>query len=78
MNQHATAHMTTRGVSNGPVASSRRRVTHIPVGGLPGPSWAMTEQLRATSREHPHGRLGQVDEMTLDSIRSWIRDFLEL
>lgn len=51
---------------------------HVAVAGLPGPSWAMTEQLRATARERLHGRLGQVDEKTLDSIRSWLRDFLEL
>ena len=51
---------------------------HVPVAGLPGTSWAMTEQLRATARERLHGRLGQVDEITLASIRSWIRDFLEL
>ena len=51
---------------------------HIPVPGLPGPSWAMTEQLRVTSRARLHGHLGQLDEATLEGIRSWLRDFLEL
>jgi len=51
---------------------------HIPVPGLPGPSWAMTEQVRATSRARLHGHLGQIDEATLEGIRSWLRDFLEL
>ena len=51
---------------------------HIPVSGLTGPSWAMTEQLRATSRARLHGHLGQLDEATLEGIRSWLRDFLEL
>lgn len=51
---------------------------HIPVPGLPGPSWAMTEQLRAVSRERLHGHLGHADAATLRRIRNWVGDFLEL
>lgn len=47
-------------------------------GRLGGESWAMTEQVRAVSRERIVGRAGRATEHTLLSARVWIRDFLEL
>jgi mRNA interferase MazF len=53
---------------------------HVPVRGsaLPQDSWAMTEQVRTVSRlrvVHPAGR---ADRNTLEAVRTWLRDFLEL
>lgn len=62
-----------------PVTSRDRRwPNHVPVLGLPGPSWAMTEQLRVISRERLHGRIGAADELAMDRIRHWLRRFLDL
>lgn len=44
--------------------------------GLTRASFAMTEQLRVISRERLDGLLGTVDDVTLQRIRDWIRDFL--
>lgn len=41
-------------------------------------SWALTEQLRAISRERVHGLAGAVDDETLGRIRTWISTFLDL
>ena len=53
---------------------------HVPVTGtdLPRPSWAMTEQVRTVSRSRIVGTAGRADRATLDDVREWIRDFLDL
>jgi mRNA interferase MazF len=53
---------------------------HVRLGdvGLRHPSWAMTEQVRTVSRARIVDRAGRVDTTTLDEIRGWIRDFLDL
>jgi len=51
---------------------------HIPLPGLPGPSWAMTEQLRVISRERLHGQVGEADQLAMHRIRHWLRRFLDL
>jgi len=62
-----------------PVTSIERRwPNHVPVYGLSRPSWAMTEQLRAVSRDRLHDRLGRVDDVTFQRIRHWLRDHLNL
>lgn len=62
-----------------PITSVHRRwPNHVPISGLPVPSWAMTEQLRAVSRDRLHGDLGRVDDATFLQIRSWLRDHLDL
>jgi len=62
-----------------PVSSKDRAwANHVPLLGLPGPSWAMTEQIRVVSRERLHGRLGTADELAMRRIRHWLRRFLDL
>jgi mRNA interferase MazF len=46
--------------------------------GLPRPSWAMTEQVRAISRDRITAISGLVRPITLAIIRLWIADFLEM
>lgn len=46
--------------------------------GLPQASWAMTEQVRTVSRDRVVERAGRVTPETLDAVRAWIRDFLDL
>ena len=46
--------------------------------GLDRPSYAMTEQVRAISRERVVGHAGSIDEESLDRIRVYLRDFLDL
>ncbi|MEZ5080400.1 MAG: type II toxin-antitoxin system PemK/MazF family toxin [Thermoleophilia bacterium] len=51
---------------------------HVPLderAGLGRPSFAMTEQPRAISRERLLDAAGRVDEATTGSIRTWIHDF---
>lgn len=62
-----------------PVTSVNRGwPNHVPMSVRATPSWAMTEQLRAVSRERLHGNLGRVDEVTFAHIREWVRDHLDL
>jgi mRNA interferase MazF len=64
-----------------PVTSvDRAWPNHVPVSGieLPQPSWAMTEQVRTISRARIVGRAGRVDGLTLQDLRGWVRDFLDL
>ena len=53
---------------------------HVAVSGsdLPTESWAMTEQVRTIARARIRGDAGRVDASTLQTVRTWIRDFLEL
>jgi len=44
--------------------------------GLSKPSYAMTEQLRAISRQRITKQTGNVDQVTLKSIMAWVADFL--
>jgi mRNA interferase MazF len=46
--------------------------------GLGTPSWAMTEQLRAVSRERVLRWVGTVDDETFDTIQMYLRDALDL
>lgn len=49
----------------------------VPSGtGLERPSWAMTEQVRAISRERLVAMVGQVNHETLEEVRRWIADYL--
>lgn len=58
----------------------RRWPNHVPVRGsdLREPSWAMTEQARTISRSRVVERAGRVTPETLDAVRGWIADFLDL
>ncbi len=49
---------------------------HVPLVGADVLGYAMTEQVRAISRDRIDGRLGAVDDETLDAIRGWIGDSL--
>ncbi|MEO8107983.1 MAG: type II toxin-antitoxin system PemK/MazF family toxin [Actinomycetes bacterium] len=53
---------------------------HVPLSdvGLPQHSWAMTEQVHTISRTRIVDRAGRVDASTLQELRRWIRDFLDL
>lgn len=53
---------------------------HVRVEGgeLPTDSWAMTEQVRAISRERIVGSAGDAADRSLAAVRVWLRDFLEL
>ncbi|UJP08715.1 type II toxin-antitoxin system PemK/MazF family toxin [Microbacterium sp. KUDC0406] len=51
---------------------------HIPLRGLPGPSWAMTEQLRVISRERLHDIVGVAGDDEMQRIRYWLKRFLDL
>ncbi len=57
----------------------RRWPNHVAVPeetGLDRPSWVMTEQVRAISRERLTSLVGQVDAETLAEVRRWITDYL--
>ena len=59
-------------------AEGRRRwANHVPISGLVN-GFAMTEQLRSTSRACTGTRLGQVSAETMDEARIWLSDFLDL
>lgn len=45
---------------------------------LPAASWAMTEQMRAISRDRIVGHVGRVTDTVLARVRVWLADFLEL
>jgi mRNA interferase MazF len=54
---------------------------HVAVSGATGldrPSYAMTEQVRAISRERVVGHAGSIDQQSLDRVRVYLRDFLDL
>lgn len=54
---------------------------HIRLAGvldLPRECFAMTEQVRATSRSRLRRVAGLVDEATMTQIDEWLRDFLDL
>ena len=54
---------------------------HVPLRGATGlavPSWAMTEQVRTLSRDRVTRTAGSVDTATLDEVRTWLADFLDL
>ena len=64
-----------------PVTSvDRAWPNHVPLGDveLPQRSWAMTEQVRTISRERIVERVGRIEAFTLQAMRVWIRDFLDL
>jgi mRNA interferase MazF len=49
---------------------------HVPLSGLPRPSFAMTEQLRAVSRSRLHGRVANATQAELARAREWITQFI--
>jgi len=52
---------------------------HVDVGAqLPRPSWAMTEQVRAIDRQRLSGFIASADDETMDAVRAWLVDFLDL
>lgn len=52
---------------------------HVEVGGrLPRASWAMTEQVRTIDRKRLFGYITGADDETLDAVRVWLVDFLDL
>ena len=55
---------------------------HVRIGGVPGllesDSFAMTEQPRAIDRRRITKHGGQIDHGTMQEIRSWLADFLDL
>jgi mRNA interferase MazF len=52
---------------------------HVEVGAvLPQRSWAMTEQLRTIDRRRLSGFIAGADDETMDAIRVWLVDFLDL
>ena len=54
----------------------RKWPNHVPVA-LPGlTGFAMTEQLRAASRDRFDGYLGRLDETTVADLREWLADYL--
>ena len=53
--------------------------SHVDVGArLPRPSWAMTEQVRAIDRRRLGGLIAGADDETMDAVRVWLVDFLDL
>ncbi len=48
------------------------------VAGLPGESFAMTEQPRTIDRRRVTKVVGEVGAPALEEIRSWLRDFLDV
>lgn len=62
------------------VAPESRWPNHVPLDdvGLPQRSWAMTEQVRTIARTRIVDRVGRVDASTLQELRRWVRDFLDL
>jgi len=58
---------------------SRGWENHVEVGAdLPRRSWAMTEQVRAIDRSRLGAFIGSADDETLDAVRVWLVDFLDL
>ena len=61
-------------------SQNRQYATHVsiepPEGGVRKPSWAMCEQMRATSRERFRTHLGQVDQATVERIRTIVRQLM--
>ncbi|PZQ87626.1 MAG: type II toxin-antitoxin system PemK/MazF family toxin [Leifsonia xyli] len=52
---------------------------HVEVGAeLPERSWAMTEQVRTVDRLRLRGLIAGADDETMDAIRVWLVDFLDL
>lgn len=54
---------------------------HVPLRGATGlgrPSWAMTEQVRTLSRDRVTRTSGSVGTSTLQDVRTWLADFLDL
>lgn len=52
---------------------------HVEVGAdLPRPSWAMTEQVRVIDRRRLGNLIGGADDETMDAVRVWLIDFLDL
>lgn len=52
---------------------------HVEVGAeLPRPSWAMTEQPRTVDRRRLGGLIAGADDETMDAVRVWLIDFLDL
>ena len=52
---------------------------HIEVGAdLPRRSWAMTEQVRTVDRRRLTGLIAGADDETMDAVRVWLVDFLDL
>lgn len=52
---------------------------HVEVdAGLVRRSWAMTEQVRTVDRSRLGGYIATVDDETLDAVRVWLVDFLDL
>jgi mRNA interferase MazF len=53
---------------------------HVPITGgeLPRASWAMTEQIRTVSRQRIVGAAGRAHRSTVETVRVWVRDFLDL
>lgn len=53
---------------------------HVRIDGsvdLPAPTYAMTEQVRAISRDRMATPMGHVTQECLDEVRRWLRDYLE-
>lgn len=65
-----------------PVTTKDRGLPHhVPLGGDPGldeDSFAMTEQPRTIDRRRITRYAGHVDPATLDRLRSWLVDFLDM
>lgn len=63
-----------------PTTVNRGWPNHVLVEGaaLAETSWAMTEQVRTVSRERIVGDAGRVAPETVDAVRAWVRDFLDL
>ena len=60
-----------------PISTTDRRwPNHVPVALPKLTGFAMTEQLRAVSRERFDGYLGRIDEATYGAIREWLADYL--
>lgn len=52
---------------------------HVEVGAaLPRRSWAMTEQVRTIDRRRIGGLIAGADDETMDAVRVWLVDFLDL
>ncbi|PRY61314.1 mRNA interferase MazF [Knoellia remsis] len=51
---------------------------HVALSGLGRASFAMTEQVRAVSRQRLHGRIGLASDAELTEVRRWLADFLGL
>lgn len=49
---------------------------HVALVGADVAGFAMTEQVRAISRDRFDGRLGAVADETLDAIRTWLGDYI--